>query len=201
MASLRVVRMRYILSFFFLSLFALLLEAEKEELPENSVSGLSQTIEGRVIIDSTKSDKWLRKIKVSVDDGTNKYYGYLKANGDFEVHGVPPGSYLVEIISPNYIFEPVRIDISSKSGKIRARQVNVLKATSVQHLPYPLKFKAVKQAEFFEKREPWSIISTLKNPMVTMLLCMLCIMPYVEGVNFNMSIVFSKVQGMMLAMN
>lgn len=137
--------------------------AETEESTETA-GQLLQTIEGRVAIDGAKSEDWLWKTTVSVDGG--RYRGFMKANGEFKIHGVAPGSYLVEVISPNYVFEPARVDISSKSGKVRARKVNVLKATSVQHLPYPLKFKTGKQAEFFEKREPWSIISTLKNPMV-----------------------------------
>ena len=132
--------------------------------PEEWTDPLFQTIEGKVTVDGARSDEWLWKTSVSVDGG--KYRGFLKANGEFEIHGVAPGSYLVEVISPNYDFEPARIDISSKSGKVRARKVNLLKSTSVQHLSYPLKFKTGKQAEFFERREPWSIINTLKNPMV-----------------------------------
>ena len=113
------------------------------------------------------SEAWKWRTKVSLNGG--KYHGYLTANGEFKIHGVEPGSYLVEVVSPNFVFEPARIDISSKSGKVRARKVNTLrsvKPSSEQHLPYPLKFKAEKQAQFFEKREPWSILSTLKNPMV-----------------------------------
>ena len=135
-------------------------DAAAAELP------LLHTIEGRVTVDGSQSkDEWLSQTTVSVDGG--KYHGFLKSNGEFSIHGVVQGSYLVEVVSPNYVFEPVRVDISSKSGKVRARKVNSLKASSVQHLPYPLKFKAGKQAEFFEKREAWSILNTLKNPMVS----------------------------------
>ena len=141
-----------------------LCSAVSEEAPESTEPPLLQTIEGRVTIDGAKSEDWLWQTTVSVDGGTCR--GFLKSNGEFEIHGVAPGSYLVEVVSPNYSFEPARVDISSKSGKIRARKVNLLKTKSVENLPYPLKFKTGKQAEFFEKREPWSIINTLKNPMV-----------------------------------
>ena len=139
---------------------------EPSATPDEGEPGapILQTIQGKVSIEGANSEDWIWRTKISLDGG--KYYGYLKANGEFEIHGVVPGSYLVEVVSPNYVFEPARIDISSKSGNVRARKVNTLKAKSVQHLPYPLKFKAGKQAEFFEKREPWSILSTLKNPMV-----------------------------------
>ena len=155
-----------LLVLFFGGLILSLCSAETEEPSgtAESTGPLLQTIEGRVSIDGAESEDWLWQTTVSVDGG--RYRGFLKASGEFEIHGVPPGSYLVEVVSPNYVFEPARVDISSKSGKLRARKVNVLKSTSVQNLPYPLKFKASNQAEFFEKREPWSIISTLKNPMV-----------------------------------
>ena len=59
------------------------------------------------------------------------------------------------------------LQAATKSGKIRARKVNLLKPSSVSYLPYPLKFKVEKQAEFFVKRESWSALAMLKNPMVS----------------------------------
>lgn len=155
-----------LLRLFLVGLLLSLCSAEKDETLGNTerTELLLQTIEGKVTIDGAKSEDWLWQTYISVDGG--RYRGFLKANGEFEIRGVPPGSYLVEVVSPNDVFEPARVDISSKSGKVRARKVNMLKTTSVHHLPYPLKFKSERQANFFEKREPWSIISTLKNPMV-----------------------------------
>ena len=138
--------------------------AEEPSDAAESTGPLLQTIEGKVTIDGTKSEKWLTTTFVSVDGG--RYHGFLKANGEFEIHGVMPGSYLVEVVADNYVFEPQRVDISSKSGRVRARKANFLNSKTIDHLPYPLKFRTGKQAEFFEKREPWSIVSTLKNPMV-----------------------------------
>lgn len=43
---------------------------------------------------------------------------YPRTDGSFAVNDVPSGSYVVEIISPNYRFEAVRVDITSK-GKMR----------------------------------------------------------------------------------
>lgn len=155
-----------LLVFFLSSCLLQLCSTESEESVDavDSTGQLFQTIEGKVIIDGARSEEWLSATTVSVDGG--RYRGFLKANGEFEIHGVPPGSYLVEVTSPNYSFEPARVDVSSKTGKIRARKANTLKPKSVQYLPYPLKFKTGKQAEFFEKREPWNILNTLKNPMV-----------------------------------
>ena len=123
-----------------------------------------QTIEGTVEVVGQDPREWAAKTRVVVDGG--RYYGYLRSTGEFKIYNVPPGSYLVEVISPNFAFVPARVDISSKTGKIRSRTVNLLKAVSGTHLPYPLQFKVEKQAEFFEKREQWNILDSLKNPMV-----------------------------------
>lgn len=128
-------------------------------------SDILQKIEGTVEVKNSGSDDWIPATKVCLDGG--EYCGFLKSSGDFTIHNVPPGSYLVEVFSPNFAFESVRVDISSKNGKIRARQVNLLKSTAVTHVNYPLRFRAEKQAAFFDKREAWSLLSTLKNPMVS----------------------------------
>lgn len=115
--------------------------------------------------DNKDPKAWLMDAKVLVDGG--RYIGHLKASGDFKIHNIPPGSYLVELAHPNYIFDGVRVDISSKSGKIRARRQNPMKPGSVNSLPYPVRFVTQKQAKFFEKREAWNIMDIAKNPMVT----------------------------------
>ena len=126
-------------------------------------AAILHTLQGKVYIESD-TDEWVTNTKVVVDGG--RFYGFLKQNGDFEIHNVPSGSYLVEVSSPDHWLEPARVDISSKTGKVRARKVNLLKPSDVSYLPYPLKFTAEQRAEFFEKREKWNILDTLKNPMV-----------------------------------
>lgn len=125
------------------------------------------TIEGRIEVTGVDIKIWAPKTRILIDGG--RYVGYLKSTGEFKIHNIPPGTYLVEVTTPNYIFEPARVDISSKSGKIRARKVNVLKPNSVLSLQYPLKFKTEQQASFFEKREPWNVLDIVKNPMVHLL--------------------------------
>ena len=122
------------------------------------------SLEGSVDIEGSDISVWGSKTQILVDGG--KYIGYLKQSGEFQIHNIPSGTYLVEVITPNHVFEPARVDISGKTGKIRGRRVNLLKTASVSSLPYPLKFKVNKQAEFFEKREQWNVMSILKNPMV-----------------------------------
>ena len=129
-------------------------------------SDILQKIEGKVQVTGRASEGWIHETKVCLNGG--EYCAFPKESGDFVIYNVPPGSYLVEVYSPNFNFEPVRVDISSKNGKIRARKVNLLKAKAVVQVTYPLKFKAESRSTFFEKRESWSLIATLKNPMVTL---------------------------------
>ena len=122
-------------------------------------------LEGTIDIQGLDIALWGWKTRVLVDGG--KFIGYLKHTGEFRIANLPSGSYVVEVASPNHVFEPARVDISGKTGKIRARKLNLLKPNAVSSIPYPLKFQASKQAEFFQVREQWSILGMLKNPMVS----------------------------------
>ena len=110
---------------------------------------------------------WVSETKVIVNDG--ELMGFLKSDGTFSVNFVPSGSHLVEVVSPNYVFEKIRVDIT-KGGKIRARRANFVLPNAVQVVPYPLRFHAQGQAPFFEIRETWKITDVLFNPMVRHLL-------------------------------
>lgn len=124
---------------------------------------VSSCIQGEVTVETFSSD-WIAETKVVVNGG--EFYGFLEDDGNFNVCDVPAGTYLVEVSSPYFSFDPVRVDISSKSGKIRAREVNIVKTKNNSKRPYPLVFSSSGATQFFKKRESWSIISTLKNPMV-----------------------------------
>ena len=47
------------------------------------------------------------------------------------VKGLDSGSYLVEVEHPDYMYEPVRVDINSK-GKHRARKNNLVQPSQVK---------------------------------------------------------------------
>lgn len=86
-------------------------------------------------------------------------------DGSFTIYNVQSGSYVLEVLSAKYMFEPVRIDISSK-GSIRARKLNNLKPSQVQLLRYPLEMKPFTYMKYFQQREKFSVFDMLKNPMV-----------------------------------
>lgn len=147
----------------------LLMAAGCARLDQAELTTQFYKIEGKVSVNVNKfkSVEWMADTSVLVDGGD--YKGFLRADGTFTVSRVPPGSYLVEIASPNYLFEPYRVDIT-KGGKIRARRVNFLQASDVQVVAYPLRFTANQQALFFEIREQWKVTDILYNPMILMMI-------------------------------
>ncbi|KAJ7372100.1 ER membrane protein complex subunit 7 [Desmophyllum pertusum] len=136
-------------------------------------------IDGKITIQGFKPADWVSQTRILVDGGN--YVGFLKTDGSFTVNDVPAGSYVVEVLSPNNLFEAVRVDISGRAkGKIRARKVNFLQNSAVVTVPYPLKFKAKEPAPFFERREQWKVTDMLFNPMVLMMvlpLLLLLVLP------------------------
>ncbi|KAL1138804.1 hypothetical protein AAG570_008866 [Ranatra chinensis] len=93
---------------------------------------------------------------------------FLREDGTFTFSNVSPGSYVVEVVNPNYTYEPVRVEITSK-GKIRARKVNYIQTSQVIQVPYPLKMKPLGVTRYFQIREQWRITDFLFNPMVLMM--------------------------------
>lgn len=73
---------------------------------------------------------------------------------------------MVEVVNPNYVYEPVRVEINSK-GKFRARKVNLIQTSQVIQVPYPLKMRPLALFRYFQVREQWRMTDFLFNPMVT----------------------------------
>lgn len=133
---------------------------------DDSQTGGFYTIEGKVFLLSDYPPNWQTNTRVHVNGG--EYIGFLKKDGSFEVHNLPSGSYIVEVINPEYTFEPVRVEINSK-GKYRARKVNHIQTSQVIQVPYPLRLKALGKTRYFQMREQWRLTDFLFSPMVLMM--------------------------------
>lgn len=110
---------------------------------DNDSASNRYTIEGRIFPLSdyaVTQPNWQANTRIHVNGG--EFIGFVKKDGSFAVHNVPPGSYVVEVLNPEYNFEPARVEINSK-GKYRARKVNHIKTSEVVVVPYPLKMKAL----------------------------------------------------------
>jgi len=140
-----------------------------------------QTVEGKVKHPSPKPEDWHWKTRILIDGG-RRGEAFLREDGSFSFI-VPAGSYLIEVVNPDYRFEPVRVDVTAK-GKIRARMVNNLQPSQVTLRPYPLRFETKERMRYFQKREEWKITDLLMNPMVMMMvlpLLLITVLPKMMG--------------------
>lgn len=90
---------------------------------------------------------------------------FFREDGTFIISNVPSGSYVIEIVNPNSVYEPVRVEINSK-GKFRARKVNLIQTSQVIQVPYPLKMRPLAPFRYFQVREEWKVKDFLFNSMV-----------------------------------
>uniref|UniRef100_A0A914WFY3 ER membrane protein complex subunit 7 beta-sandwich domain-containing protein n=1 Tax=Plectus sambesii TaxID=2011161 RepID=A0A914WFY3_9BILA len=142
-------------------------------------------IEGKVTMprDANVPKNWRSYTRVLVNYG--QFVGFLREDGSFVISQVPSGSYVVEVASKDYVFEPVRVDITSK-GKIRGRRLNFLQPSAVSTVQYPLKLIGRQPANYFRKREEWRITDMLMNPMVLMMvlpLLLIVVLPKLINTN------------------
>jgi len=133
------------------------------------------TIEGKVYSPELypSNVNWQKDTSISINNG--EFNGYLKEDGTFVISNVPSGSYVVEIINPDYMYESVRVEINPK-GKFRARKLNYIQPSQVIQVPYPLKLKAFTRFKYFQTREQWKITDFLFSPMVLMMILPLLLM-------------------------
>ncbi|TRY62596.1 hypothetical protein TCAL_00484 [Tigriopus californicus] len=141
-------------------------DAAEASSPNGESTSTFFRVEGKVVPPENKGTDFYWRTRIVVEGG--KRVAFLKEDNSFAIHGLSSGSYLVEVLHPDFFYEPVRIDITSK-GKIRARKVNNVQPTQVNQVPYPLKMKSLGRHRYFQKREEWKITDMLMNPMVMMM--------------------------------
>jgi len=138
-------------------------------------------IEGKLVTPEPKPLDWHWNTRILIDGG--RMSAFIKEDHSFVINGLSSGSYLIEVTNPDFFYEPVRVDITSK-GKIRARKVNNLQPSQVNQLPYPLKMKPITRFNYFQKREEWKVSDVLMNPMILMMvlpLLLVTVLPKMMG--------------------
>ncbi|KAG6478804.1 hypothetical protein ZIOFF_062248 [Zingiber officinale] len=79
-------------------------------------------------------------------------------------HNVPSGTHLIEVAELGYFFSPVRVDISARNpGNIHAA------LTENRKVLYELILEPLREEQYYEIREAFSIWSVVKSPMGLML--------------------------------
>lgn len=107
----------------------------------------------------------LRPSEIKVVLNSGQYSTFLRHDQSFTIYDVAPGTHWLEVVCTKYSFDPVVVHVSAQhAGKVKATLFDDLERT----LPYPLILKPLRAADYFEHREPFSILSYLKNPMVLM---------------------------------
>ncbi|XP_059057593.1 ER membrane protein complex subunit 7 [Achroia grisella] len=134
---------------------------------EEEVGNGRYVIEGRVYPpDDQNLHSWQVDTRIHVNGG--EYIGFIREDSTFVIHNVPTGSYVVEVINPDYMYEPVRVEINSK-GKYRARKLNYIQTSQVIQVQYPLRMKVLTKFRYFQVREQWRLTDFMFNPMVIMM--------------------------------
>ncbi|XP_078039483.1 ER membrane protein complex subunit 7 [Augochlora pura] len=135
---------------------------------DEEVSTDLYVIEGKVFPWENKaSNGWQLMTHVMANGG--EHYGFLREDGTFIISNVPSGSYVIEVVNPNCVYEPVRVEINSK-GRFRARKVNLIQTSQVIQIPYPLKMRPLTPFRYFQVREQWKVTDFLFNSMVLMMI-------------------------------
>ncbi|CAD6188310.1 unnamed protein product [Caenorhabditis auriculariae] len=163
----------------FLIALACSVYAEVAEVPSSG----KFSVEGEIILPASKHcSKWSSNARVMLNHG--QYIGFVGENCIFRVDNVPSGSYIVQIENVDFIFEPIRVDITGK-GKMRARKLTLVQPNTVNQLSYPLKLSARGPTRYFRKREEWRVTDMLMSPMVLMLVVPLLIMLVIPKMTAN----------------
>ncbi|XP_022875069.1 ER membrane protein complex subunit 7 homolog isoform X2 [Olea europaea var. sylvestris] len=83
----------------------------------------------------------------------------------------PAGTHLIEVAAIGYFFSPVRIDVSARNpGKVQAA------LTENRRVLSELVLEALREEQYYEIREPFSMMSIVKSPMGLMVGFMVIVM-------------------------
>ncbi|KAG7545401.1 Carbohydrate-binding-like fold [Arabidopsis suecica] len=121
----------------------------------------SYTITGRVRIPASTVIGHAAKfsnIKVILNGG--QHVTFLRPDGYFTFHKVPAGTHLIEVYAMGYFFSPVRVDVSARHrGKVQATLTETRRSLT------ELVLEPLRAEQYYEMREPFSVMSILKSPM------------------------------------
>uniref|UniRef100_A0A1D1XHR1 UPF0480 protein At4g32130 n=1 Tax=Anthurium amnicola TaxID=1678845 RepID=A0A1D1XHR1_9ARAE len=156
-----------------LSLLILLLSLPYALAISPAGHGDGYTIAGRIKIDGINFKGFglpakMSNVKIILNGGQR--VTFARPNGYFSFDNVPAGTHLVEVSAMGYFFSPVRVDVSARNpGKIQAALTENRRALS------ELVLEPLREEQYYEVREPFSIMSLLKSPMGLMLGFMLIV--------------------------
>lgn len=170
-------------SFFVSSFVLLLLVATRGSvLADDSTSHRKggYSIHGRVQLNRKLNTPF--RATVHIDGG--RYKTIVRLDGTFVVSNVPSGQHTVDVHCVDFIFDPIRVDVSAReNGKVSA---SPLLDGAYMQLSYPLLFKPVLEPKYYQVREPMSLKPLLANPMILIMGGLFLMMMYFQRVMADM---------------
>jgi hypothetical protein len=136
---------------------------------ESSAEGspITTEIRGRLLLPDDHSPI-NTTTRISINDG--EYITYTKPDGSFIFHNVGPGNHLLQAQSLTYLFSQVKIQLLESAMSSPKCIEYAYPGATKQAIPHPLILTAHAKYDFFEKRQRFSLLSMLRNPMVMMML-------------------------------
>ena len=130
-----------------------------------SIQPITTEIRGRLLLPDNSP---LNTTRITINDG--EYITYTKPDGSFIFYNLSPGIHLLHVQSHTHVFSQVKIQLlEAAMGSAKCIEY-AFPGANKQAIPHPLILTAHAKYDFFEKRQSFSLISTLKNPMVMMML-------------------------------
>ncbi|XP_078439482.1 ER membrane protein complex subunit 7 homolog [Wolffia australiana] len=161
-----------------LLVFFILLLLHSAQAISPAGSGAGYAVAGRIKLEGFNSrasghHAKMPNVKIILNGGQR--VTFARQNGFFSFDNVPAGTHLIEVSAMGFLFSPVRVDISAKNpGKIQAALTENRRALS------ELILEPMREEQYYEVREPFSVMSLVKSPMglmVGFMLIVVFIMP------------------------
>ncbi|KAK2461779.1 hypothetical protein APHAL10511_006242 [Amanita phalloides] len=118
----------------------------------------------------------LEQSKVILDNGL--YAGTVTRDGNFVISDVPSGTYVLSVLSHDFLFDQLRIDISS-NATLEARPYiagTPLDPPSQVLLPVPLVLTPRQKNAYFIPPGSFNLLSMFSNPMMLLMVVTACMM-------------------------
>ncbi|KAK0246062.1 hypothetical protein EDD85DRAFT_944440 [Armillaria nabsnona] len=119
--------------------------------------------------------------KVVLDNGRRS--GGVVQDGSFTIHDVPAGTYVLSVLTHDFVFDQLRIDVL-QDATVEARPyppATPLNPPVPNLLPYPLTLTPRTKHNYFVPPDSFNMLGMLKSPMVLMMVftgVMVLAMPY-----------------------
>ena len=128
----------------------------------------SYPVEGRLVLRGAAASAPVETTEVVLNGG--EYRTYTRPDGAFVFHDVAPGVYLLDVLSVEYIYSQVKLNLpAAVDGEIRCLEYKYPGAAK-QPIAYPLELRPHVRQQYFEVREQPGLHTVFRNPMMLMLL-------------------------------